>query len=471
MIESLKKKLETLLQQKEVSLAMVYDRSGRILWSTGRKIKGKTILEGEGFPKSDIMKTMVEGNSLTKEGVVISAGGEGLPRSARMLYVRSLIIKPITSDYFLYIDSGIKESFSPTDLEVFNVVGELLGEVIGQIRRSGQETGGITGTSAAIQQLRELVITYSIEEEPVLLSGETGTGKNHIAELIHRFSGKPGKFVMVHSPSIPESLFESEIFGHKKGSFTGAHENRKGLVEEAAEGTIFFDEIAEVPLSFQAKLLQFLDTQKFRVLGESTERHARTRIVAATNRDLLHEVKNKTFREDLYFRLNVLPIEIPPLRDRPEDIRALVDEYNDLLRGKRTEPPFWDCLLEHSWPGNVRELIHVLKRAGIQMRDDSIGREIEAIIQGSQTQSEKGTNSLFATLSAEMGAGKNFWDTLWKAFINREISRNELKMYLVHHFLSHDKSLKKMSQALHIDEKDYPRFVSALHKYNIHPGK
>jgi transcriptional regulator with PAS, ATPase and Fis domain len=472
MIESIKTKLWDLLKEKQVSLAMLYDREGRILWHKGRKIIGKTIHEGEGFSKSCIEKTIQNGSPVEQADVVIALSGDGLPQSARILYVKSLMIQPVAPNFFLYVDSGIKESFSPPDLEIFRVMGHLLGEMIDNIKKHQQDAGGISGTSKAIQKIRELVIKYSLEEEPVLLLGETGVGKNHIAELIHRFSGRKGPFTIVHTPSIPESLFESEVFGHKKGAFTGASDTKKGLVEEAEGGTLFFDEIAEVPISFQAKLLQFIETKKYRVLGDSKERKADVRILAASNRSLEDEVRQKQFRDDLYYRLNVLPIEIPPLRTRKEDIRSLVKENETHLRDKSISEEFWQVVMDHNWPGNVRELIHVIKRAGIQLKSPVIGREIATIIlHHPKEKDEDETGSFIEHLRKEIHSGKNFWETAWKDFLNRDISRRELRGFLEKYYLESDKNLKSMSRQLNIEKKDYPRFISALHKYDIHPGK
>jgi transcriptional regulator with PAS, ATPase and Fis domain len=472
MIESIKTKLWDLLKEKQVSLAMLYDREGRILWHKGRKIKGKTIHEGEGFSKSCIEKTIQNGIPVEQADVIVTLSGDGLPQSARILYVKSLMIRPIAPNFFLYVDSGIKESFSSTDLEVFKVMGHLLGEMIDNIKKSQQDIGGISGTSEAIQMIRELVVKYSLEEEPVLLTGETGVGKNHIAELIHRFSGRKGPFTIVHTPSIPESLFESELFGHKKGAFTSASETKIGLVEEAEGGTLFFDEIAEVPISFQAKLLQFIDTKKYRVLGDSKERSANVRILAASNRRLEDEVRQKRFRDDLYYRLNVLPIEIPPLRSRKEDIRSLVKENETHLRGKSIGEEFWQVVLHHDWPGNVRELVHVIKRAGIQLKSPVIGKEIESIIlHHPREKDEKETVSSLEHFREEIHSGKSFWETAWKHFLNRDISRRDLRGFLEKYYIECDKNLKTMSRQLNINEKDYPRFISALHKYDIHPGK
>lgn len=471
MIESIKTKLWNLLREKEVSLAMLYDKKGRILWHRGRKIKGKMIHSGEGFSKSAIEKTIHNGAPIEQEDVIVKLSGEGLPMSARFLYVKSLIILPVVPNIFLYIDSGIKESFTHSDCEVFKVMGQLLGEMIEKIKKDQKEIGGISGTSKAIQNIRDLVVKYSLEEEPVLVLGETGVGKNHVAELIHRFSGRNGPFSVVNTPSIPETLFESEMFGHTKGAFTGANGYKKGLVEAAEGGTLFFDEIAEIPLTFQAKLLQFIDTQKYRMLGNTKEMTADVRIVAASNRCLQEEIKHKRFRQDLYFRLNVLPIEIPPLRERTGDIEAIVSEYEKYLRGKTVGPAFWEVVNNYSWPGNIRELIHLLKRAGIQLDGPVIGKEIDTIIKNSGDVEEGPTTRSMDQVRQTIENGKSFWETAWTEFLNRDISRGDIRVFLEKYYFENQKNLKAMSRSLNIEEKDYPRFISALHKYDIHPGK
>ncbi len=243
---------------------------------------------------------MSEGRELKSDDVVVMAAGAELPQSARILYLRSLLILPIENDFFLYLDSGSKERFSAADCEVFRALGELLGETIARIRSRGADVGGIAGSSPAMQRVREQVVAYSLEEEPVLLVGETGVGKNHIAELIHRASGRKGPMVVVRCPSIPESLFESEMFGHRRGSFTGADESRPGLVQEADGGTLMLDEVSEVPTPLHSKLLAFVETRRYRVLHEAREREADVRLVAASNRELAKEVRQGRFRSNLY---------------------------------------------------------------------------------------------------------------------------------------------------------------------------
>lgn len=469
MIEAIKSRLWDLLAEKEVSLAMIFDRGGRILWQKGRTVRARTIEDGEGFPKSCIRQAIERGGELREEDVVVMSSGSGLPNSARVLYVKSLLVLPIDASLFLYVDSGSKSSFSETDRAVFAVLGELLRETLDTLKRSESEPGGITGGSEAMQHVRDLAILYALEGEPVLLLGETGVGKSHVAERIHRFSGRSGRLVVAHAPSIPESLFEAEMFGHARGAYTGAGERTTGLVQEAEKGTLFLDEVSEVPTSFQAKLLMLVETRRYRPLGEAQERQADVRIVAASNRDLSTEVKEKRFRSDLFYRLDVLPIRIPPLRERPEDIRDLVAQHLTLLRGKRPTEAFWDAVLKHPWPGNVRELVHVLKRAGITLPGPTIGAEIEPLLCG-EGEDEPASGAL-AQVEAALRAGQSFWETAWKSFLDRELNRTELRGLLLRWYRAEGGSLRALSEALHVEARDYPRFVAALHKYDVHPAR
>ena len=470
MIEVIKSKLWRLLEEKEVSLAMLLDFGGTILWHRGRSVSGKDLEGGDGFPKSAIRDAIRRREVLHERDVVVTSGGKELPQSARALYVKSLIILPIDETFLLYVDSGSKSSFSAADAEVFRVLGELLRDTLATIKRDEMEPGGITGPSEAMSRVRDLVVRYSLEEDPVLLVGETGVGKSHIAELLHRYSGRRGKMVVVDVPSIAESLFESEMYGHARGAYTGAGERSHGLVHDAEGGTLFLDEVSEVPISLQSKLLAFVETRRYRAVGEPQERRADVRIVAASNRELTTEVKEKRFRSDLYYRLNVLPIALPPLRQRPEDIRALVAHHAGLLRGKEVTDGFWAAMLRHAWPGNVRELIHVLKRAGISLPGAKIGGEIGELLGGVSSQAEAARDAVASAESRILG-GDSFWDTAWRSFLDREINREELRGLLERWYAESGSSLRRLSRALHIEERDYPRFISALHKYDVHPAR
>lgn len=468
MIENLKRKIWEILKKKEVSLVIIFNRDGEILWHRGRKIKGKRIAEGQGFSKTCIRESIKGTTLLEEEEVVVISTVDGLPESAFFLNIRSVMVRPVNKDFFLYLDSGIKDSFSETDREVFKVLGELLGELIECIRTKQEDSGGITGDSPQIRRIRDLVLKYSLEEDPVLLHGETGSGKNHIAELIHRNSGRKGKFVTINTPGIPENLFESEVFGHKKGAFTDARTDKKGLVELAEEGTLFFDEIAEVPSSFQARLLRFIETKKYFVLGSIDERTANVRIVAASNRDLSEAIEKKQFREDLYYRLQVLEVKIPPLRERKEDIKALVNEEKKYLKGKKIGMGFWQALQAYDWPGNIRELKSVLKRAAIHAGDTISNLDIQNIVKSSRFSrlSEK-KNEKTEEIWHEIHSGKSFWEAVKKPFLERNISRHQAKEIVRKGLTEVGGRYKSLLPLFNISPQDYHRFMSFLNDYKL----
>jgi len=472
MIEIIKAKIWEILKEKEVSLVMVFDKEGRILWHKGRKINGKTIDEGEGFSKSYIKKCLNSGQGIDRENVVIKSSQDILSESAYRLVIKCILIHPLENDLFLYVDSGKKESFSIAERETFKMLGDMAAELVKQIRKQQETAGGITGTSEAIEKIKKLVLNYSIVEEPILLKGETGVGKNRIAEQIHRYSGRQGKFVVAHTPSINENLFESEIFGHRKGAFTDAKYDQKGLVAEACGGTLFFDEISEIPLSFQTKLLRFIETKRYRILGETSEREADVRIVTATNKNLLKAIEEGEFREDLYFRLHVLEIEIPPLRQRKEDIKALILENQKYLKGKAPANGFWEVILNYRWPGNVRELNTVLKRAGIMLngQENVSGEDIRAIIsQGIYKEPLDHEGDKTEITWKEIEAGKSFWEAVWPLFITREVDRYFVKQVLKKAYTLSSNSFKEMMGVLNIDREDYQKFMSLMYKYRIDP--
>jgi two-component system, NtrC family, response regulator HydG len=229
----------------------------------------------------------------------------------------------------------------------------------------------IVGRSGAMREVCDLAERVADASAPVLLLGETGTGKGLLAQAIHASGTRASHpFVMVNCASVPENLLESELFGHTKGAFTGATSSRKGLFEEASGGTLFLDEIGEMPLGVQAKLLHVLERGVVRALGSDKERQVDVRILAATHRELRARVKEGAFREDLLFRLEVLTIELPPLRLRREDLPPLIGHLLAQSKARHPESPVTrfssgalERLLLHTWPGNVRELENTIERA------------------------------------------------------------------------------------------------------------
>jgi two-component system nitrogen regulation response regulator GlnG len=239
----------------------------------------------------------------------------------------------------------------------------------------------MVGRSLPMQQIFKQVALAAACAEPVLITGESGTGKELVARAIHRHGERAGEpFVAVHLAALPEGLVERELFGHERGAFTGADAASPGLLDRAGAGTIFFDEVAEAPPSVQAKLLRVLDGGEYRAVGGGAERRLRARVVAATNRDLTAMVRAGTFRADLFYRLAVLPIHLPPLRDRPDDIAALWDHFLDRIAAGTRGPldpssPLGRALLAHEWPGNVRELRNAAEHAARASGPGPIGPE------------------------------------------------------------------------------------------------
>lgn len=229
---------------------------------------------------------------------------------------------------------------------------------------------GLIGRSASMRHIFTLIERVAPAKTPVLIMGESGTGKEMVAQAIHKQSNRAsGPFIALNCAALPEHLLESTLFGHRKGSFTGALEHRQGLFQAAHQGTLFLDEIGEMPLAMQAKVLRALQEQKVMAVGSLEEEEINLRILAATNRPLLEDVSAGRFREDLYYRLNVIPIHLPPLRERPSDIPLLIDhfiKYYALEFGKvvkRVNPMVMSALTQSSFPGNVRELKNLVERA------------------------------------------------------------------------------------------------------------
>jgi len=467
MIQRLEDKIWKSLQKRNVSLALMYNREGEILWNKGREIKGNSVFKGTGFCKSPIKESIAQCIGPGKENLLVR---DSISESGGREMIKSLIIQPITDNLFLYIDSGIKEHFTQQESNSFLLLGEILEDIVKMIKTNINELGnGFCGASNVIETLRKLVLNYSSLDEPVLLLGETGVGKSHTASLIHQHSGRLGKFVVVNISAVTNSLFESIFFGYKKGAFTDARSDNKGMVQEAEKGTLYIDEIAEVPTSIQSKLLRFIETKKYRVLGESFEREADARIIVSTNKNLKEAIEKGEFRKDLYYRLQVLELEIPPLRYRKEDIKPFVVENINYLRQKEIGNGFWEALYRHDWPGNMRELITVLKRAGISPANPITGKDVDNIINnGDLLQSNlKNEINICDQIWGKIKGGMDFWEAVRKPYLNRDIKRSEVKKIIENAFLESGDKFSDILEILNLKKGEYKKFTNFLMVHKI----
>jgi transcriptional regulator with GAF, ATPase, and Fis domain len=310
------------------------------------------------------------------------------------------------------------------------------------------------GQSSVMQTLREKVRAAARVSGSVLVTGESGTGKELVARSIHEHSERRGgKFVPVDCGALPDDLIESELFGHKRGAFTSAIADKPGLFEEANGGTLFLDEIANTSRRFQAKLLRVLQDRQLRRVGDLILRKLDLRVIAATNCELITMVRSGDFREDLYYRLSVFPIQVPPLRRRLEDIPLLVEH---LLRGRKAmTDDALEKLVGYRFPGNVRELENIVEAAvclasGERIEPDHIALPQEA----------------FTGWPAEEVILGNFWDTVARPYSERLITKGQVE-HLIRQGLERTRgSYKKMLPLFRIPDSDYKRFMDFLRRHN-----
>jgi DNA-binding NtrC family response regulator len=324
------------------------------------------------------------------EGEVILLTGQGTIESAvqaMQLGAFNYLLKPFVMSE---LEAQIKKAAERRALRKEN-------EQLRNILSRSQKGKSIIGNSQAMKEIFRLIERAGPSDRAILIQGESGTGKELVAEALHNSSQRADHpLVAVNCAALPETLLESELFGHEKGAFTGAVAAKQGLFEAADGGTLFIDEIGEMPGSLQAKLLRVLENGSLRRVGSIQERKVDVRLLAATNRDLSVEIKAGRFREDLYYRINVMSLELPPLREREGDIELLVDHF--LGDDWHIEEDALQALNRYSWPGNVRQLINVLERAKILVDEDVIRLKDlpkEVILGG--TSSGKGAETAPAT--------------------------------------------------------------------------
>ena len=247
------------------------------------------------------------------------------------------------------------------------------------LRKKSIEKNSITGQSPAVQKLYGEIMNAAPSDASILITGENGTGKEMVARTIHQFSSRPEKpFIIINCAAIPDENLDSELFGHEKGAFEEATSKNKGKFELASEGTLFLDEIGDMNIKTQAKILRALESKTFQRIGGGRTIHMDVRLIASTNKNLEDEIEKGDFREELFFRINVIPIQVPPLRERKEDISLLVDFFLEAASKQTTDEKkslskqALDLLTEYDWQGNVRELKNLMERLTIMVKKDEI---------------------------------------------------------------------------------------------------
>ena len=307
------------------------------------------------------------------------------------------------------------------------------------MRRNGYAQ--LIGTSPAVLDLLQEIERVARSDAKVLITGESGVGKELVALAVHTRSLRADKpFVAVNCAGMPETLLESELFGHVKGSFTGAYRDKPGKLEVADLGTVFLDEIGEMTLRMQGLFLRFLETGELQKVGaERTVGAVDVRVLAATNRNLLEMIGQGSFREDLYYRLNVIHLHVPPLRERKEDIPLLVDHFlKNLSRpadapAKALAPEAYAALTEYSWPGNVRELENVIERLIVTARNETIGvDELPVEVRTSRGITVRPKRERRRTVSDDLykrlvEQGESFWSSVYPLYMQREITRSNMR--------------------------------------------
>ncbi len=348
----------------------------------------------------------------------------------------------------------------------------------------------LVGRSDAIRTIEADIECAARSDAKVLITGETGVGKEVVARLIHHRSLRSsGPLVTVNCAGLPDSLLESELFGHVRGSFTGAYRDKPGLLEMAPNGTVFLDEVGEMSMRMQVVLLRFLETGEIQRIGaDRSHTRVNVRLVTATNRDLQTQIASGAFREDLYFRLNVIRLTIPPLRERIDDIPLLVDYYLDTYGGQhrvarpQVSSAAMDVLMAHRWPGNIRELKNVIERLvlkanGQLIRPADLPSDVfkplvdaaDAQPRDAQQAKKPDQRSAGDDLAARMlQQGESFWSVVYPVFMSRDLTRDDLRKIVQIGLESTNGNYRLLIQLFNMPDEDYKRFLSFLRKHDCH---
>ena len=347
------------------------------------------------------------------------------------------------------------------------------------MRRHG--IGQLIGTSAAIAELSQEIDRIARSDAKVLVTGESGVGKELVAHAIHQRSPRAQRaMVAVNCAGLPETLLESELFGHVKGSFTGAYRDKQGKLEIADGGTIFLDEIGEMTLRMQGLLLRFMETGELQKVGaDRAAGRVNVRVIAATNRNLRDMIAEGTFREDLFYRLNVIHLTVPPLRERREDIPGLVTYFlGQFTRNNGTpvhgiSPEATELLSAYSWPGNVRELENVIERLVVTGRNETVGvddlpMEIRVQQQGVGLRPKRErrrtvADDLYKKLVEDR---ESFWTVVYPLYMQREITRGNVRDLVRKGLEDARGNYKIVARIFNMESRDYKRFLNFLRKHD-----
>lgn len=343
------------------------------------------------------------------------------------------------------------------------------------------ESAMLVGASPAIESIRVDIAQAARCDAKVLITGESGAGKEIVAKMIHATSRRSqGPLVTVNCAALTETLLETELFGHVRGSFTGAYRDRAGAFELADRGTVFLDEVGEMTPRMQGLLLRFLETGEIQRVG-SDRRQTRVdvRIIAATNRVLLDSVAAKMFREDLYYRLNVIHLSVPPLRERPEDIPVLLEHFlQQFSRQYRAPSPVLtedvrDLLLRHTWPGNVRELRNIAERLVVHPPHKPIGMadlRLHSTSTKPPAEEERPArrSAVEEKWEALTTARQSFWSVVYAPFMSRDLTRDDVRSLVRMGLENTAGNYKILVELFNMRPDDYKRFLGFLRKYHCH---
>jgi transcriptional regulator with PAS, ATPase and Fis domain len=340
----------------------------------------------------------------------------------------------------------------------------------------------LIGSSAAICAVAEEIGYAARTASKVLIVGESGVGKEVVARAIHHASARSRAPLMtINCAGVPDTLLESELFGHVRGSFTGAYRDKPGLLELANGGTVFMDEVGEMSLRMQALLLRFLESGEIQSVGaDRPKAHVDVRVIAATNRRLLERIATKEFREDLYYRLNVIHIVVPPLRERPEDIGLLFAHFLNAFAAQhrmavpKIAPDALRRLEMYAWPGNARELRNVAERLIVRGATGTLqvaDLPIEAIsprAAAAAPRTTAGASAVPELLDRMVRGGESFWSAVYAAFMSRDLTRDDVRDIVGRGLERAHGNYKIVVQLFNMPAGDYKRFLNFLRKHNCH---